>query len=227
MVALNFSSHKGDDRLVDFDLINRCKKGDIEAFGLLVEKYNEMAVRTAFMVTGRGDICDDIAQEAFILCFHSLKSLKNAEFFNTWFYKILVRTSWKMASKYKNNVSVDTSEMEGILGVFDDNNPASIVETEFLSLEISKSIEKLSLPLKTVVVLYYYNGFTIKEISKILDCGQNTVKSRLHKARKKLEEILLKSNFDIDNQKDVEKKGDGLDGKSSAIRFIDKKILSR
>lgn len=224
MAALDLSGQKGVDKLVDYDLINRCKQGDVEAFGLLVEKYNEMAVRTAFMVTGRGDISDDIAQEAFILCFHSLKSLKNVEFFNTWFYKILVRTSWRMASKYKNHVSVDTSEMEGILGISDDNNPASIVEAEALSLEISKSIEKLSLSLKTVVVLYYYNGFTINEISKILDCRQNTVKSRLHKARKKLEVILSKSDFNLENQNVVEEKGDGLDGKPSKIRFIDKKI---
>ncbi|KNY29251.1 RNA polymerase sigma factor [Pseudobacteroides cellulosolvens] len=210
--------------MIDHNLINRCKEGDIEAFGALVEKYNDMAIRTAFLVTGRGDIAEDIAQEAFIQCFYSLKKLKNIEFFSTWFYRILVRTSWKMAAKHKNQVLVDTSQMECILGTSDENNPSDIVEAKFRDKEISIAIEKLSPTLKTVVVLYYYNGFQINEISIILDCKENTVKSRLHKARKKLEQILSKSDRYSDEKKIIEGKGDGLDGKSNTIGYIDKKI---
>lgn len=209
--------------MVDYELINQCKQGNTEAFGKLVEKYNEMAVKTAFMVTGRGDIADDIAQETFIQCFYSLKKLKNNEFFNTWFYKILVRTSWKMASNYKKHVPVDTSQMESILGQSDDNNPANIIEAKSISLEISKAIENLKPKMKAAVVLYYYNGFSIKEITKVLDCKENTVKSRLHKARKKLEGILSKSDYSIET-KYVDEKGDEINENSSTIRLIDKKI---
>ncbi len=210
--------------MVDYYLINQCKEGDIEAFGALVEKYNDMAVRTAYLVTGRGDIAEDIAQEAFIQCFYSLKKLKNIEFFSTWFYKILVRTSCRMAAKHKNQVSVDTSQMECILGTSDENNPSDIVEAKFRDMEISIAIEKLSSTLKTVVVLYYYNGFQVNEISMILDCKENTVKSRLHKARKKLEEFLSKSYRHLENKKIIAEKGDGIDGKPNSIGYIDKEI---
>jgi len=202
--------------LIDHNLINRCKEGDIEAFGSLVEKYNDMAVRTAFLVTGRSDIAEDIAQEAFIQCFYSLKKLKDNEFFNSWFYKILVRVSWKMASKHKNQVSVDSSQMEGILGSSDENKTWDIVETKLRNAEVSKAIEKLSPKLKTVIVLYYYNSFQINEISMILGCNENTVKSRLHKARKKLEEFLMKSHKH-ESKKIIIGKGVGTDERSNTI----------
>ena len=208
---------EGVDKLIDHNLINQCKEGDIEAFGMLVEKYNDMAIRTAFLVTGRGDIAEDIAQEAFIQCFYSLKNLKNNEFFSTWFYKILVRVSWKMASKHKNQVSVDTSQMECILGTSDENNTWDIVETKLRNVEVSKAIEKLSPKLKTVIVLYYYNCFQINEISMILGYNENTVKSRPHKARKKLEEFLLKSDKHYESKKIIIGKGVGTDERSNTI----------
>lgn len=58
------------------------------------------------------------------------------------------------------------------------------------SLLVRDAIKKLAPPLKTVVILYYYNELTTKEIAKILDCFQGTVKSRLYKARKQLEKGL-------------------------------------
>lgn len=55
---------------------------------------------------------------------------------------------------------------------------------------VQQAVKRLSLPLKTVIILFYYDNMSIQEISMVLDCSQGTVKSRLHNARKLLEKEL-------------------------------------
>ena len=62
-------------------------------------------------------------------------------------------------------------------------------------------IDNLELKQKTVIVLYYFNGFTIKEIAKIMGCFEGTVKSRLHSARKNLKVALMNVNSAQSNSK--------------------------
>lgn len=61
---------------------------------------------------------------------------------------------------------------------------------------VNEAVDKLSVPLKTTIILYYYNELSIKEISKILGCFQGTVKSRLHNARKLLAKELRSEKFE-------------------------------
>lgn len=88
-------------QLDETTLVNRCQAGDIEAFSELVERNNKKAIHTAYLITGCRDIAEDIAQEAFIQCFHSIRKLRDTTLFKSWFYKILVRTSWRMVSNAK------------------------------------------------------------------------------------------------------------------------------
>ncbi|OPY57823.1 MAG: RNA polymerase sigma factor [Pelotomaculum sp. PtaU1.Bin035] len=62
----------------DVELVKRCQSGDVDAFELLIERFGAQAVRIAYLVTGRRDLAEDIAQEAFIQCIYSIKKLKKA-----------------------------------------------------------------------------------------------------------------------------------------------------
>ncbi len=73
------------------------------------------------------------------------------------------------------------------------------IEAAQLREAVHKALDKLSLPHKTVVILYYYNGLTTKEIAKVMNCMQGTVKSRLHNARKAIEKGLKQENLSLND----------------------------
>ena len=189
----------------DSDLVTRCQSGDVRAFEILVEEYSDKAVRTAYLITGRKEIAEDIAQEAFIQCYYSIARLKNAALFNTWFYKILLRTSWKMGATARGKLQVDYLDD----GAIKENLPdrydlAEAFERRQDCEAVYRAVGTLGQHLKAVVVLHYFNGFPIKEIAQVLGCREGTVKSRLHNARKQLAENLKQKGRDVANQDDYQ-----------------------
>lgn len=180
----------------DKTLVGMCRSGDIDAFTGLLEKYNTMAVRTAYLITGRRDIAEDIAQEAFVQCYYSLKKLKDAERFKSWFYKILVRTGWKMAGKPGKSFGSDIS-IDRIIGdIPDDHDFTEDIEMKHTYEAVCEAVLELSKPLRTTAILFYFNGFSIKETAGILGCREGTVKSRLHGARMNVSNRLKQKGWD-------------------------------
>lgn len=171
------------------DIIDRCQLGDLECFEELYKLYYKKAFGTAYIISGQKNTAEDIVQEAFIICYKSIKYIKNPQTFNTWFYRIVVRVSWRMTKKQRN------SNLESYSGDLDccglsENNTYNPIEAVSSRLLIRQEIQALKLPLKTVLILYYYNDMSVKEISKVLDCFEGTIKSRLFKARKILKKEL-------------------------------------
>lgn len=158
------------------DIINRCQLGDLDAFHELYRIYYKKAFGTAYLICSDRSLSEDIVQEAFIVCYKSIKQLKDSSLFNTWFYKIVVRLSWRMNGK-QGKVAAPTSVDTSNIISFD-----CFISAEN-KLILRDSINQLSEPLKTVIVLYYYNDLSIRDISKITGCLEGTVKSRLYKAR--------------------------------------------
>jgi RNA polymerase sigma factor (sigma-70 family) len=163
------------------DIICRCQLGDINSFEEIYKLYYKKAFGTAYLICGDKCTAEDIVQESFIICYKSIKYLKNTKTFNTWFYKIVLRVSWRV-SKKRNISSVENYS--------NDCNNNDVAESISSKILLRQKIQQLKLPLKTVVILYYYNDMSIKEISKVLDCFEGTVKSRLFKARKILQSEL-------------------------------------
>jgi RNA polymerase sigma-70 factor (ECF subfamily) len=132
------------------------------------------------------DACDAI-QEALLSSYKSLSSLKNKEFFVTWITRILINKCYDIIQKNKRVVYVDDNITENTLGYYDTYKTES---------ELEYVLSKLDEELKQIVVLYYYDELKVGEISNILLIPEGTVKSRLARARKKIEEILKKEEGD-------------------------------
>ncbi|HEY9062900.1 MAG TPA: RNA polymerase sigma factor [Pseudobacteroides sp.] len=181
----------------EIGLVIKCQQGDMEAYEILFGSYFSKAVRYAFLITGRNDLAEDIVQEALIECYRDIKSLKNPDKFKPWFYRILVRTSWRVKAKEKDRVSIDDLNASEYMNLKVDRseNFDKIVEQREYSRLIKCALHKLSLPLRTTIVLYYYNDLSIKEIAQVLKCFQGTVKSRLHNGRKLLHKELVKEGY--------------------------------
>lgn len=186
----------------EIELIKRCQQGSKEDFDILFGIYLSKAVRYAYLVTGQKDISEDIVQEAFIECYRDIRSLKDPYKFKAWFYRILVRNSWRIKAREKAKVPFCelNENLDNCAGGCSKDNFNYILESRETSKMLRDALDKLSMPLRTTVVLHYYNGFSVKEISQILNCFQGTVKSRLHNARKLLGKELVKNGFEFEGR---------------------------
>lgn len=187
---MHLKTRKGGKILDKNDIIKRVAHGDIEALGELFELYKSKAFKTVFLITGNFYTSEDIVQEAFVKCYYSIGNLKNVDAFDSWFYRLLVRSAWKHCKKDKKAIPVDTFYEK----LQKNDNENSI--NEFLKKEQNKSlyekIEKLDIKQKTVIILYYFNELSVKEIAKVTGCFEGTVKSRLFNGRKNLKQFFEK-----------------------------------
>lgn len=173
------------------NIIKKFQSGDMNAFEEIFENYKNEALRYSYLITNNKFMSEDIVQESFIKCYKSIGSLKNTEQFKSWFFKILTRTAWKYANKEKYTVPV-----EDIFERADDRNINESIDVYIKHEEFNilhEEIEKLELKQKTVIILYYFNELSIKEIAHIVGCFEGTVKSRLYAARKILKKELFKN----------------------------------
>jgi len=173
-------------------LIKKVQEGDLPAFERLFELYKSKALKTVYLMTGDRAISEDIVQEAFVKCYTSIKSLRNPEHFKTWFYKLLTRTTWQYMKKEKKLLPT-----EDILELVEANSVKSYsdkAQQEEAKNMIYEELTKLEPKLQTTLILYYYNGFSVKEIAKIMGCFEGTVKSRLYTGRCKLKNNLASLN---------------------------------
>lgn len=192
--ALNSEGGKILDTIT---LIKRCQLGDLESFEKLYKIYSKNALGTAYLIAGYKGIAEDIVQEAFFQCYKEIKGLRDPGAFDVWFYKLLIRLAWKMSSKQKSIIS---TEEIGIEAEYNSYSLSLDPDSQENKLMVHEAIAKLSTPLKTVVILYYFNDMTIKQIAMVLNCFQGTVKSRLHNAKK-----LLQKELDESIEKDTYK----------------------
>lgn len=194
-------------------LIKLSQRGDVDAFGELVERYSGKALRTACLITGRRNLAEEVVQEAFIQCYRSIRGLRAPETFAAWFFRVLTRVSWRLAARDKGTLSLEAlsnGEKESLLV---DESMFVLAEAKEIEQLVQAALRKLSVPLRTTVVLRYYNDLSIQEIAKVLGCREGTVKSRLHNALKQLADELKRLGWEVSSECEAEGKNISLPGK--------------
>ncbi|MCI8291398.1 MAG: RNA polymerase sigma factor [Clostridia bacterium] len=158
------------------ELVEKAKNridGAFDELILLIEK--EMYLIAKSRLKNDDDIADAI-QETILICFKNIRKLKNNNFFKTWSIRILINECNKIYKKKKREmISLDEKEIEITDENYDDSN---------LSFQIL--IENLKEEEKTILTMYYCFQYTTKEISNILNINENTVKSKIVRAKEKL-----------------------------------------
>ncbi len=170
-------------------LVQQLKEGKREAFDMLYEKYKNLAIRTAYLITGNLSDSEDIVQETFVKVYLHIAELKNDSGFKPWMMQILVRTAYRTGKK--NSREIPDDDMEGRMENQTVISPLGQMMKREEAEMISGAVASLPVKQRTVVVLYYYNELSVTEIAALLGCREGTVKSRLHTARKCLKGVLL------------------------------------
>ena len=176
-----------DDKLVQLTL-----KGDHDAFAVLVEKYQSQIHALAWRKIGDFHIAEDITQEVFLTAYQKLTTLTRPDRFSNWLYAIAnnLCVTWlrKQASQPQQQslTSIDPEELAELCYSEYAAQQQEETEKESHRALIQKLLSKLREADRTVIRLYYLAEMTCEEISKFLGVSQNTIKSRLSRARKRL-----------------------------------------
>lgn len=173
------------------DLVEEARLGNNEAFEQLIKENKLKMYKVAkSILKNEDDICDAI-QNALMSAYSNLNKLQNNKYFSTWLIRILINKSYDIINKnqksYSTTTDIDEYNSDENLKSFDSYNSESLIENILCELEDN---------LKTITVLYYYNDYSVGDISIILNIPEGTVKSRLSRARKKIYEI-IKSEEDV------------------------------
>lgn len=169
------------------NMIEDMQAGSEEAFVWLFDRYQKKLFRTAYLISGNHADSEDIVQETMIKCFRSCGELKDPERFESWLYQILTRTAWRTCRRKRAECPVETVWDESEQS--DSPQPLDEAIRQELSSTLYNAVCSLEIKQRTVVILYYYNEMSTKEIAAVTKSMEGTVKSRLFAARKNLKRI--------------------------------------
>ncbi len=186
----------------DVDLIQRVLKGDENAFTALVEKHRKWIHSLAWREIGDFHAAQEITQDTFIQAYKSLPSLRDPNRFSGWLHVIAKRQciEW-LRRKPMTMQSLDAmpnAELERVSYARYLDEERTQAATDGLREVVERLLQKLPVNERSVMVLHYYKGLTCEEVSVLLDVSLNTIKSRLYRARKRLEteESMLRETLD-------------------------------
>ena len=169
-------------------LVKQLQQGSREAFGRIYLLYHQQAYRTAFFLTGNRADAQDVVQETFVKVWLCAPQLKDRDGFRSWFYRILTRMAFRKGSAQKREIPDADISLLADRGSEGDSLSGLLLKEE--REQIRQAVDSLDEKYRTVVVLYYFNEFSTKEIARITGCLEGTVKSRLFAARRKLQKSL-------------------------------------
>ena len=187
----------------DVALIQRTLDGDEGAFTTLVKKYQKWVHTLVWRKIGDFHIAEELTQDIFLKVYKKLSTLKPPEHFPGWLYVITTRSciTW-LRKKQVSTTSLDampTTELEALCYTQYDAAHSEEASIEHQRELVKRLLQKLPESERTVVTLFYLAEMTSEEISAFLGVSPNTIRSRLRRARKRLQaqEHLLHSTSGV------------------------------
>lgn len=160
-------------------------KRNEKSFEDLIEENKMKFYKTAKSILKNDDDVYDAIQEALISIYQNFDKLENKEFFSTWGTRIIINKCYDLLRKNKkseNNVYIDDENVN--LELQYDN------KKEDEKFELDDILEHLSEEQKLITTLYYYNEYSVKEISNMLEYPEGTIKYKLSQIRTELRIML-------------------------------------
>jgi RNA polymerase sigma-70 factor, ECF subfamily len=178
------------DREADQVLVERVQRGDKQAFGLLVSKYQRKLIRLLSRLIRDPAEVEDVAQEAFIKAYRALPAFRGDSAFYTWLYRIGINTAKNFLAaqgrRAPTSTEFDSEEAEGFEDgeqLRDNNTPERILMSKEIGNTVNAAMTDLPEDLRTAIVLREIDGLSYEEIAQIMDCPIGTVRSRIFRAR--------------------------------------------
>lgn len=158
-------------------LLKEARKGDSDAFVKLMKQQMQNMYKAAYSILTKEEDVADAVSETILVCWERLGQLKEDRYFRTWMTRILI------------NKCNDILNKKQMLFLTDEIPEIGVLDIEFDNLEWKEALSKLEEKYRTIVILYYVEGFKMSEIAQILNIPESTVRTQMSRARKKMENI--------------------------------------
>ena len=168
-------------------LVARCRAGDTRAFAALVERYRNRVYGLALRLVRSPSDAEEVAQDAFVRAWRSLADFRGDASFGTWLYRIVWRRALDRSAVLRTRQGRETGledapESAGAMGPGEGGTSAS---------DWARMTQGLTEVQRAVVTLFYYEDLSVKDVARILELPEGTVKTHLSRAR-----AVLRERFD-------------------------------
>ena len=176
----------------ELDLVRRAKRGDREAFGVLVQRYQQRVVGVARALVHNLDDAVELGQEAFIRAFQNLPNFEGRSSFATWLYRITsnLAIDWRRRETRYPVAHGEEAEIELARIPSAQGDSFRAASRDELGRKVRDALKELTPEHREVILLREVEGLSYEEISEVLGCPKGTVMSRLHYARGHLRSLL-------------------------------------
>jgi RNA polymerase sigma-70 factor (ECF subfamily) len=174
----------------DVSLVARAQAGDLPAFEELVRRYRNDVFRLSNHYLRNREEAWDLSQEVFIKVYRSMGSFRGESNFKTWVLRIAANQC-KDFFKKRRLVTVSFDDRIGVEPPGRQLEPGQAVQAQEIGEAIQTALAKLPHKHRTAFVLREFEGLSYEEMSQVMQCSLGTVMSRLHHARKKLQQSLI------------------------------------
>ncbi len=166
----------------DRDLITKASRGDVEAYNLLISRWDRRIFNYLLRLVKNREDAMDLSQDVFLKAYQNLARLEDPSRFSPWLYRIAHNEAYSLLRKNRPESELGQERAESMPG------------RRMLPIEVGLAVEtamsRLSEDQREAVVLKIYQGFKFEEMSEILSCPVSTIKSRLYTALELLKQSL-------------------------------------
>jgi RNA polymerase sigma-70 factor, ECF subfamily len=187
------------DSLNNADLIKKLQEGGIDALGELYDQHKNLVYRTALAITGDSEVASDLLQDVFLRLYRFVDRIDSQRPLEHCLYRMTSNLSYTWVKQNRRWIQPLDFITEWLTDS-SKNQPDDIIEKQDDWLQVYKSVLRLPIQQRVVVVLYYLNDLSIDEISEILKVPVGTVKSRLYYGRKAIKKYLNLGNMNGSKQ---------------------------
>ena len=174
------------EKKTDEYYIREILKGDSGSFSQLVEKYSHLAFSLSMKILNQREDAEEAAQDAFIKAYNSLSAFHSNATFKTWFFRIVYNTALSKLRTRKNievkfdDVKISDAEIQAT------ENAIGKLNADDRQRYLQVGLEKLEPDERALLKMYYYDDFSMEEVSVITGLTVSNTKVKIHRSRKKL-----------------------------------------
>lgn len=165
--------------------VKKAQKGNIVAFEHLILKYNELMYRVSKTILTGDQDCADAIQETVLKAYQKIHTLREPAYFKTWLLKILMNESYTILRQKRNIIPMESW------------TEPSEKDKGYESFEIEDLLNRLPEEQRQLIKLFHIEDMSIHDLSEIYNVPENTIKTRLRRAREKMRESLLIDNEEV------------------------------
>jgi RNA polymerase sigma-70 factor (ECF subfamily) len=167
----------------DRDLIAKARRGDVEAYNLLVSRWEKRVFNYLLRLVSNREDAMDVSQEVFLKAYQSLPKLDDAARFSGWLFRIAHNEAFSLLRRRRPEGELAADRLSDSRGAdFDTRHARGNLLPIELSLAVETALGRLNEDQREAVLLKVYQGFKFEEMAEILSCPVSTVKSRLYTA---------------------------------------------